>query len=342
MSEQVLKRQLLSRPRWLLPGHPVYRMEVSRLSRSRVVVVLQRLLLPLFLGVAGLAAILVILLSLASSITYSAENAITNTLTILVVVFTIFQLLAGSIAGTMVVAQTAPLISGEVELQSWGLLRTTTLPLREIILAKLAAVLRLLSGALVGLALVRVATTITGWLLLVFSLLRNMVYYNTPSLSLIVRGGYYDVPTYFQVLRSGTWIPLAFAVLLFTVWYLAQPLVQTLINGLIGMLASTLTRSRARAAVGALVGRLTLWFSSILLNVALIFGLFFVLFDNWFSPYYAPIRFFRNLTEPSIPTQVLVTGVVALIYVLAVIGIQSGLIVVMLNVIQSRARKLGM
>ena len=320
--------RLIKRPAWFRPEHPVYRLESRRRTQSRAVNALQMGCLPAILGVAGITVAGVIVFSLPQQIAWSVENAIMQTLALIILALLIVQALGGAMANILMVAQTAPLISGEVELQSWGLLRTTMVSLREIVLAKYAATLAALRGTLAGLVIVRGISTVTGIVLALAVALRQIFYYMSLS-------------DWARMIRTASWVPPMTALAIFFVWYAAQPVVQYLLNGALGMLASAMTRSRGRALAVGLTARLGGWVMSITLNVGMLYFLGYLILGNWSSPQYAPLAFFHNLPTPSPEAVTAVVSLTTIIYVLVVAALQAGFIVVALRLVERRARRMG-
>lgn len=278
------------------------------------------------LAMGALAVTIVLAVVFAPQVYNDMETAVTSTLGVLMAVLVLIQIGVGAAANILLVAQVAPAISGEVELQSWGLLRSTTLPLREIMLAKLVAIFTQMRGALAGLLALRVASTGTG-LLLVAYLLRESFYYDPTGRE--------------EFFGSGQWVMPGLALALFTIWYLAQPAVQFGLNGAVALLASASARSRARAIAAALAARMAGWVLSALVNGGLIYGLGYLLIANWASPYSAPLRAFRDRPTPSEEMIAFVLGSTAALYVLGVLAAQLGLTVGALALAQRIARRLG-
>lgn len=316
------------RPAWARPAHPVYRLETNRAARSAPLTVLQQGCLPLMLAVGGLAALTVSALTFVGQVGYDVESALLTTLPASAGVLLLVQVVFGAAANILMVAQAAPLISGEVELQSWGLLRTTTLPLREIVLAKFWAVMDQLRGSLIGLMMLRMASAGTVVLTVVFLLLREMFYYMSAS-------------EWKHMLGQQLWLAPTVAVLLFVVWYTLQPVMQYVLNAAVGLAVSTFARTRGRAIAMALATRLVLWLTSITLNGGLIYLLGYLLIANWSQPQYAPLEWFSQFQTPSDRAISLVLGGTAAVYVIGIALIQVGLAALALGVAQRRARRLG-
>jgi hypothetical protein len=306
----------------------VFWLESNRNGRSAVLNLMRFGCLPLILAVGGLVAMGVGTLVFVQEAGYNVDDAFMLTLAATFGALLLVQVLAGAGANILMVAQSAPLISGEVELQSWGLLRTTTLTLREIVMAKLWAVLNQLRGSLLGLMILRVASAGSALLFLFYLLLRDILYYMSRT-------------EWLDSLKQQIWLPPIVAALVFLTWYLAQPLFQFVFNGALGMAASTFARSRGRAIAIALATRLVLWVTSIVANVGFIYLLGFLLIANWSQPQYAPIEWFSRFAEPSDQAISYVMSGTAILYIAIIALIQIGLVVAALVLTQRRARQLG-
>jgi hypothetical protein len=227
----------------------------------------------------------------------------------------------------LTIAQAAPAISGEIELQSWRLLRTTTLTLREIILAKYAAALRHVRGPLLGLLALRVASALTILMFTAYTLLRQTFYYLDPS-------------GWRQLFREFLWFPPLIAYAIWFIWYISQPLIQLLLNGAIGLTASAYTTSRAQAIAAGLVGRLGLWISAVLFCVAVGTGLIF-LHTAWMDAPYSSFEVYNELPPPTPLQETWVTSIMIGGAGAAILAIQIALIFILLGVTLRRARHLG-
>lgn len=314
-------------PEWARPDHPVYRLERSRQSRSLPLRTLHEGCLPAILAVTGFVAMGVYVLLFIPQIRWGIESGVTAMLIGFGALLVLIQALAGAVANVLVIAQTAPLVSGEIELQSWRVLRSTTLSLREILMAKFAAALAQFRRPLAGLLTLRLASTITIWLSVVFSLLRQGDFYYDPDLLQ-------------HWLQNWSWLPPVAAALVFTAWYLAQPALQLVLCGGLGLAASATARSRSGAVAVALAARLVLWVASIVLNVGGIYAATFVVVVNWMDPDFAPLRFFRGLPTPSTQQAALVISLVVIAYTLIVLASQMGVIAAAFRIARRRAATL--
>lgn len=311
---------------WASLQHPIYWLESRRRARYRGLAILRWINTPIIFAVAGLAIAITTGVVWASEGWGWIEYAAPQALGISIVAMVIIQLVAGATVNILMIAEAAPLISGEVELQSWRLLRTTTLPLNQIIYAKLAAALASFRGTLIGLMFIRAASLLSGWLLFAFFLLREVLYYSSPNL--------------WQEDVFSIFIPIFLAGILFSIYYLSQPAMQFLVNGAIGLFASAHTRARGPAIAVGMASRLLLWVGSILVNVGVFYGIGF-LFSEWGSPRYSMFDVYQILPQP---TEQQVAWTVCLMigtYALAILVGQIGLSLVALGLTQRRARRLG-
>jgi hypothetical protein len=318
----------LAVPHWARHEHPIFWLESRRQGRIRGLATIQGAFLPVLFGVVGLTIPLMMVFVIPSLYGYSdLESNIALLLTLEIVALVCIQLGAGAIVNILMVALAAPLISGEMELQSWRLLRTTMVTLPDIIFAKLAAVLHELRTMLLGLFVLRLASTGTAVLLFAHVMLRETVFYMGGS----------EIRSF---LARGEWIPYVILIAAITFYNLGQPFVQAMMNGMLGMAASSYARSRSQAIAGGLVGRLVAWVGTTLLNVGLIFGLSY-LFSNWFSPSYAPLAIFHNMPTPT--GQQIASAICLTIsgYLLGYLLAQIGFISVLVGVVLRRTRRLG-
>jgi hypothetical protein len=315
-------------PRWARQEHPLYWLESRRQVRNRGLAAIQGAFLPILFGVVGLTSPLMMAFVVPSFYGFSdLESNITLLLTLEIVALLGIQLGAGAIVNVLSVALAAPLISGEIELQSWRLLRTTMISLPEVVLAKLAAVLNELRTMLVGLFVLRLASTVTAVLLFIYIMLREIVYYLSPA---EIR----------SLLAEGKWVPYVLLIGAIAIYNLSQPFVQAIMNGLLGLAASAYARSRSQAIAGGLIGRLVVWVGTTLLNVGLIFGLSY-LFTNWSSPSSAQLEVFHNVPPPTSEQVVWAICLTISGYLLGYLLAQIGFIMIGMGAVLRRARRLG-
>lgn len=315
-------------PRWARHEHPIYWLESRRQVRNRGLSMIQGAFLPVLFGVVGLTVPVMMVLTVPSLYGLSdLESNIALLLMLEIIAFVSIQLGAGAVVNILTVALAAPLISGEIELQSWRLLRTTMVSLPEVVFAKLAAVLYELRTMLAGLFVLRLASSGTAVLLFAYTMLRETVYY----MSRAELG---------RFLTQGKWLPYAMLISSIVLYNLSQPLVQAVMNGMLGMAASSYARSRSQAIAGGLVGRLVVWVGTTLLNAGLIFGLMY-LFSNWSSPTYAPLEIFHNMPTPTSEQITWASSLGISGYLLGYFLAQIGFILITTGAVLRRARRLG-
>ena len=317
-----------SRLAWAQPDHPVFRLEFQRLDRRRVLSFLQFSFNPLILAAVGLTTLAIVTTYVASLSSSGLDGLIELTLGWTIGILLPVQIVAGAFANVLVIAQTSPIVSGEMELQSWRLLRTTTLSLREIIFAKLYAALINLRLLLVGLLTLRIVTTVSAMLLVAYFYLRQAL-------------SYMDAAHMRQFIVEFQWAPVLIPAAMSCLVFMTQPPLQFLLNGVIGTLASVYSRSRAQAVALALIVRLALWVFTVLVHVAAIYALVYLIALNWAQPSSAPIAAFRGLPRPDEMTIAWAVSVTSTVYMLTIITAPVGIILAGLGIILRKARRLG-
>lgn len=319
-------------PDWTRHDHPVYDLEVRRRVENRALSALRLGCVPSILAASALALSVILATAVMGQITwlYSWYNVSELTSVMLgwaVATLVIIGVAAGAMVNILVIAQTAPTISGEIELQSWRLLRTTTLTLKEIIFAKYAAALRQLRGPLFGLMIVRGAAAITILLFTANSVLRG-AFYNM---------GASDWADFWGEVQ---WLPVLITYSAAFIWFVLQPFVQLLLNGAIGMVASVYSNTRAQSFAAALVGRLALWVAVGTLHLAIGLGLLF-LHSQWASAPYSQFDAYNAMPDPSSLAELWVTCLLIAGYVLSFFAVQVAAILLLLGAMLRRARHLG-
>lgn len=229
-------------------------MESRRRARSGVGGIVHYASLPIVFISAQVIILLAIIISIVSSA--PVTNIDTTNMEIIIYVgsgaafglLLIVEFALGSTMNLVTVALSAPLISGEIELKSWELLRATALSLREILMAKAAATLHQLRLPLLGLMIIRTICTGAGVFLAV-ALVMGEVRYD-------FRDGL-DPHDYEYFVEW--WLPILVAVLVVALVHFLQPVLQMLLNTALGMTASAFARTRGRALAVGIGSRLALW-----------------------------------------------------------------------------------
>jgi hypothetical protein len=319
-------------PDWMTHRHPVYDLEARRRADNRSMSVLRLGCIPAILAGSTFSLGLILGTSVLSQLQwsygwYSYSGIMIALLSWAIATLVAIQFAAGALVNVLTVAQTSPIISGEIELQSWRLLRTTTLKLREIIFAKYAAALQQMRGPLFGLLILRAASTITILILTVTILLRTVFYYM-------------DRAAWQDFWLKGEWFPILIAYLACLLLYLTQPVLQLLLNGAIGLTASTHTSTRAQAIAASMVGRLASWVAIVMINVSLMLGLNF-LHSEWMNGPYSAFDAYRDLMPPGDTAVLWIVCLIIAGYALSAFIGQIGAILCLLGITLRRARHLG-
>ncbi|MBN1313093.1 MAG: hypothetical protein JXB30_16905 [Anaerolineae bacterium] len=272
-----------------------------------------------------MAILVVTVLMLPIGISDSPNSAVQLILGFAIGTLACIQIGAGGIANLLTVLLAAPLISGEIELQSWRLLRTTMMPLPEIVFAKLAAILNEQRIMLWGLYVLRFISTGTVVLFIVYGVMRQDLYYSDIQFR-----------TFFI---SGKWLAYIILMTAIASYNLSQPLVQSVLCGMLGLAASAYTRTRSQAIAGGLVARLICWIGTTLLHIGLIYGIVY-LFDNWSSPSYAHLEIFHNMPTPTSSQITWASYLMASGYLMGFLAAQVGFILFLAGIVLRRARRL--
>ena len=230
----------------------------------------------------------------------------------------------GAMMHILVIAQTAPLLSGEVELQSWDLLRTTSLPLREIILAKFAAALSTLRAPLYGLLALRIAAIASIVLFIGTGLMQNEFAYMSSD----------EWRLFWLELR---WLPPVLGGLVIAFVLLVQPVVEFVLNGSLGLLASAMSRSRGQAIAVGLAARLTMWLAGALGHIVFGGSLIF-LYGEWVNRRYSSIDAYSVLGATTVLEEMWVLALLLVGYALALTAISVGLTLVSTGIALRRMR----
>jgi len=310
---------------WSRPTHPIFWMETRRRARAGAGGIFHYAALP----VAFVSLQTIVLFAIIVSIVSSAPVVDVSSYTLETLMYVgpgvvfgfllVVEFALGATINLVTVALATPLISGEIELQSWELLRATALSLREILLAKIAATLHQLRLPLLGLVLVRAVCTASG-LFLFFALMLSELRYS-------MRYGLSGID--FESL-SETWLPLALAVLAVAFAHFFQPPLQALMNTMLGMVASAFTRSRGRALAAGFGVRLALWGVTSVLGTA---GISFTItaYDRWL--YQSPFYFY-----PQNETQA--TALLIILWAMIFVATQVGITLLAWRLTIRRARRL--
>lgn len=166
------------------------------------------------------------------------------------------------ITGLTATALTATVISSEIEAETFGLLRLTLIPPREIVLAKFGAAMRQIRAPVAALILVRLVIAVLGSLfalaMFVFGLWESST--QIPVLPAAPGGG---IAAALLSIWYGFAAAIAVAaVIAWLLYYVLRPTLDMLLYAAIGMFASSWARTRANGLLAAGAFRLVLWMAS--------------------------------------------------------------------------------
>lgn len=311
---------------WAQGDNPVYRLEAAKTVTNKRLRSMQLGCLPSIIGVMGLGITAVLGISALQFPYWNPERYVIDVLLYSLLAMLFLQVTTGAALNISTIAFISPAVSGELEMQSWSILRTTALNLVDVLLGKCLAVMVHLRLPLIGIVLLRAVSLTTALLLITFAFWRDTLYY-------------WDTFEWQLVFGQQVWIPVLVAGTLIALFYLLQPMLQFLISDALGVLASTITRSRTRAIATGMALRLSTWIVAILLNVGIMIA-FVTLFTSWADPRFSQIEVFRNTTGPSQAQQWWVMGISLSSYVLAVLLGQVGLLAFCFGMAVRRARRL--
>jgi hypothetical protein len=248
-------------PRWARSTHPVYQRELDRWARSRG-------LRSLRVGSAPLAFLVFAAMGGLCGLTTLDPSATPAERLLMWALILLWSLLVGQVfvsfaTGLIATALTATVISGEIESETFGLLRVTDVPTGEIVLAKYAATLRQLVAPLAvvvvarllliagGLATLDLAVRLQGIDGGLLGLLANLPPELVSPLSVVLFG-----------LSVAAW--LAF--------FAFKPLLTILMFASVGLFASSITRTRINGVIAAVVLRVVLFVARFIADQALTIG----------------------------------------------------------------------
>ena len=227
-------------PHWARPTHPVYERELQSWQRTRGWRWLRA-------GCAPSVFVVFVLMGCACSLMTIGTAATTREQLALLGLSGLWSLLVSQgfvvlVTGLIATALTAPVISGELESQTYGLLRVTGVPTDEIILAKYAAALRQLRAPLViviaaRLLIVVAAIPLVDWLLRVDGTIGGL-----PGLL-------GQIPL--EPVSPLSFITALLSVLAWLGYFLLLPVLTVMLHASIGLFASSLTRTRTNGFIAA-------------------------------------------------------------------------------------------
>jgi hypothetical protein len=250
-------------------GHPVYRRELTGWSYVGVWRGLRRGCLPLLalpiLGSVGCCG----LMALPSLGSIRVEDLPDIALMLLGGVFVggeIVKMLAGLIA----TALTATAISAEVEANTYGLLRLTPIPPRQIVLAKFGAAVRQLRFPVLAVMLTRALALVGGVALLIVTIVMAAgasPSAQTPAPGTTPLAPFPALPKLLSLVPTLATSLLAVASviivgLMWLAYYLFQPFLNVMLFAAVGLFGSSLARTRSGGLFAAALLRVGLWMAS--------------------------------------------------------------------------------
>jgi len=235
------------RPPWARSTHPVYQREIESWARSRG-------LRRLRIGSAPLAFLIFLALGgLCGLTTIDSASTPQERLLIWSLIF-LASLLVGQAfisfaTGLIATALTATVISSEIESETYGLLRATTVPTDEIVLAKYAATLRQLVAPLAVIVAVRIVVVVGA--VVTADLAMRM-----QGIDGGLVGTLLAIPLEF-ISPISIWT-IALTVLGWMIFFTLKPVLSITLYAAVGIFASSITRTRINGIITSAGLRLAL------------------------------------------------------------------------------------
>lgn len=236
-------------PHWARESHPVYRREMERWGRTRGVIrSLRRGCAPLaflfFAGVGCLCGLTVL------DDTLEPQQRVLVWGLIVLWALLVGQTFVSFATGLIATALPATVISGEIESETYSLLRVTGVPTNEIVLAKYAAALRQL--------IVPLAVIIGARLLLVIGGLSAADYALRLEGS---TGGLFDllgeIPL--DIVGPFSILTILASGLGWLAYFFLKPVLNVMLYASVGLFGSSMARTRVNGVITAIGLRVLLW-----------------------------------------------------------------------------------
>jgi len=262
------------------PDHPIYRREKAGWSYVRLWRDLRRGCLPIILVILLLTAGCCGAMTLLSVAQDTADTDWFYRILLILGAAVVGIFYAGElvllIAGLIATVLTSTSISAEIEADTFGLVRLTLIPIREIVLAKFGAAIRELRTPVMV-----VVGTRAFLLCAIPGLVVMALFYAVASLgSAPANGGATSpgglgsllVPATMLGLVAGlqasflALISLLVAAALWLIYYFFQPILDMMLFSAVGVAASTLARTRASGLFAGFGLRVGLWAGACVLN----------------------------------------------------------------------------
>jgi hypothetical protein len=240
--------------------------------------------------------------------------------------------------GLIVTALAATVISAEMEAETYGLLRLTPIPPREIVLAKFSGVMRQVRTPLIALIGVRIGIVGLGIILLAALIVAGVMLgprlgIGSPPVAPTAPAVSVPLALLYGLTAIGALVTAALLVL----YYVIRPVLEALLFAALGMLASSLAKTRASGLISAGALRLGLWMVSYVAG-QVVSSLFSIALAPLMAIPLLPVWFQRLISEPAVI--ILGATLIGLLFLIIIIAAQLGLILALLNITIARANRL--
>lgn len=344
-------RSLLSETLYFLkgqPNHPIYRREVAGWSYLRFWRGLRRSCLPLMgLIMLGMSCCCGVMIAPAAFET--SENTAT-TLFLMIPGVLWFGILSGGeainlLAGLLATALTSTTISAEVEAETYPLLRLTSIPPHEIVMAKLGAAFNQLRLPVITIIVSRFVAVLGGIALLIFyAIVLSSNLMGTSTGTSPAQPPTLEIPIdtwsglLLPFLVEGIGLLVAGVVWLIS-YALFKPIADMLLFLVVGLFASSLARTRSGGLFTAGGMRVVLWMLSYIFSqiVSTTFSIFMM--PLMVVP--ANMSWLERLITDRPGLVYLVGAGVTVIVTLITIAAEFGLAFLLLNITRGRAGRLS-
>lgn len=180
-------------------------------------------------------------------------------------------------AGLLATALSATAISAEIEAQTFALIRLTPIQVREIVLAKLGAIIQQLRLPIIVTTVTRTITVICATLTVIGLAVFTRVT-TAPGAPLIP-----PIPGS-PIINMAAGLGGLLLLVLWIGYYLLQPILGVMLYSVVGLFASSLSKTRANGLIGAIGMRLGLWVVSYITNQLISNSLSFAAFPLYTIP----------------------------------------------------------
>jgi len=244
-----------------------------------------------------------------------------------------------SITGLIVTALSATTISAEIEAETYGLLRLTSIPPHEIVLAKFSATLRQVRAPLLVLIGLRIAIIGLGGLILVALVAAGAVFASSAaaSLPLVAARPAPAAALSLSLLYAMAIASALAAIVLWLAYYAVRPVLEALVFAALGTFASSLARTRSGGLLTAGALRIALGMVSYIAGQVVSSFVSLAALPLAALPA-LPLWFQHMISEPALV--ILALGLIGLLVLIVVLVIQIGLILLLLKSTIAQASRL--